>query len=335
MYPLRAQTNPCQSMSWFFKKKAANGTGFNYSRQPVFEGHERSQESALALGLCSSLSVGHSSWASTTAAGAQSWHPGPAVECSGTTDRPALALPRRMLHHPALLSPLAAASLRGEQQQDGEDAALGKTALPVIALESLGILPHKINVGAIMTNLFYTHKTMLGTSPSTGCEAGEARSKELLGAAHPRAVLAPCSSGHPHRSSWTPQRSCMPLQPECKTWRKAAAEIQTLPPPWNFVPQQLWPGAARAQRESLVVGSACASITKVAVSVINTFCSHQLNHLFVAAPSTEPGRFKPIMPCRDSIAATLHRHFVPQIVLLHLYFCTICTLNNNQPHCWC
>ena len=32
--------------------------------------------------------------------------------------------------------------LRGEQQLDGEDAALGKAALPVIALESLGILPH-------------------------------------------------------------------------------------------------------------------------------------------------------------------------------------------------
>lgn len=77
-----------------------------------------------------------------------------------------------------------------------------------------------------MTNLFYTHKTMLGTSPSTGCEAGEARSKELLGAAHPRAVLAPCSSGHPHRSSWTPQRSCMPMQAVTDTEEEMEVDIK-------------------------------------------------------------------------------------------------------------
>ena len=58
--------------------------------------------------------------------------------------------------------------LGGEQRLDGEDAVLGKAALPVIALESLGILPHKINAGAIKANLFHTHKTMLGNWPGHG-----------------------------------------------------------------------------------------------------------------------------------------------------------------------
>lgn len=58
--------------------------------------------------------------------------------------------------------------LRGDQQLEGEDATLGKAALPVIALKSLGILPHKINAGAIKANLFHTHKTTLGNWPGHG-----------------------------------------------------------------------------------------------------------------------------------------------------------------------
>lgn len=56
--------------------------------------------------------------------------------------------------------------------------------------------------------------------------------------------------------------------------------------------------------------SARSSINSVAVGC-NAFCSHQLNHLFVAAPTTKPGRFKPMIPSRDSIAATFHMPFIP------------------------
>lgn len=67
-----------------------------------------------------------------------------------------------VLPHGALPSPPR------KQRLDGEDATLGKAAFPVIALESLGILPHKINAGAIKANLFHTHKTMLGNWPRHG-----------------------------------------------------------------------------------------------------------------------------------------------------------------------
>lgn len=145
---------------------------------------------------------------------------GPQSPCSGHRDAAAIALQPQHCSHstaapsttaPSASAPAATASLHGEQQQDGKDAALGRTALPVIALESLGILPHEINAGAIMANLFYTDRTVLGTSPSTGCEVRQGG--RSCWSWTPRE----CQLRTPRRHSATPQRSCMPLQPQCKT----------------------------------------------------------------------------------------------------------------------
>lgn len=165
------------------KKKATNGTGFNYARQPIFTGHVWNEDSLLALGLFSNLSVRHgSAQRAPLLPSAQSHRPGPAVEhgrlwdhglsCSGLCHEGCCgqAGVRRERAPPECQRCFAESShlLRGEQRLDGEDAMPGKAALPVIALESLGILPHKINAGAMKANLFHTHKTMLGNWPGHG-----------------------------------------------------------------------------------------------------------------------------------------------------------------------
>lgn len=134
---------PAKAWADFFKEKSHKWDRLQLLKASSVRGTR--MKPRPCSGLFSSLSVGHSSWVSSTAAGTQSSHPGPAWNAVG---------PQSTLHwlcHQGycsyehcitLLPPLAAASLPGEQQQDGKDAALGKTALPVIALESLGILPH-------------------------------------------------------------------------------------------------------------------------------------------------------------------------------------------------
>lgn len=157
------------------------------------------------MGLFSSLSVGHIGQASPTAAGTAGTL-GPAWSAVGPQSTHT-GFARRMLpalHHPALPSV-------GNSSRMGRTLHWGKTVLPVIALESPGILTHKINAGAITTNLFYAQRAMLGTSPGTGCEIQGA------GGSWTPWRAAPCGPGHPHRTSATPQRSCVPLQPQCKT----------------------------------------------------------------------------------------------------------------------
>lgn len=132
----------------------------------------------------------HCCWASPTLA---------SLGCSGTTEHPTLALPEDAASaaspSPPVPScccfPLRATAAGWEGHRTGQDRA------PVIALQSLGILPHQINAGAITTDLFYTQRALLGTSPSTGWEI-----QGVGGAGHPgepqpphKGHECPCSPG--------------------------------------------------------------------------------------------------------------------------------------------
>jgi len=112
------------------KKKATNGTGFNYSRQPILIGHVWNEDGLLALGLFYNLSARHgSAQRAQLPPGPQCHRPGPAVEhgCSqGHGPRTTLLrpLPRGMLQAgrsagaaspgpPISLAPRGAAAGRG------------------------------------------------------------------------------------------------------------------------------------------------------------------------------------------------------------------------------
>lgn len=162
------------------KKKATNGTGFNYARQPIFIGHVWNGDSLLAL--FSNLSVRHGSahWA-LLPPGTQSHHVGPTVEhgCSQDHGPPCSGLHRkgccrwaaagsRHCRSASTASPSPPISSVGISGWMGRTPHWARLLSLLIALESLGILPHKINAGAIKANLFHTHKTMLGNWPGHG-----------------------------------------------------------------------------------------------------------------------------------------------------------------------
>lgn len=145
------------------------------------------------MGLFSCLSAGHTGRVSPTAAGTPSRHPGPAWSAVGPQSTPHWLCQRDAASAaspgPPVPScccfPLRATAAGWEGHRAGQDRA------PVIALQSLGILPHQINAGAITTDLFYTQRALLGTSPSTAGrsrERGELDTPESL--SHPTKVMS-------------------------------------------------------------------------------------------------------------------------------------------------
>lgn len=85
-YALR-QTPAKIGAEFLSKKKPTTGTGFSYARRPMFLGHVRNEDSLLALGLFSNLSVRRGlAQRAPPPPGAQSHRPGPAVERGRSRD---------------------------------------------------------------------------------------------------------------------------------------------------------------------------------------------------------------------------------------------------------
>lgn len=137
LYALR-QT-PAKAWADLLKKKATSGTGFNYTRQQVFKGHERSQDSTLGPVLqpfCRThqLREPHSCWhpvqAPWASCGVQGDHRAPctafvtedaAAPALQHPALPALPLSPRMLQHPALPPPPWGTAAGREGRCTGQD----------------------------------------------------------------------------------------------------------------------------------------------------------------------------------------------------------------------
>lgn len=303
-------------MSWIFKfKKKKPQTGFSYTRQPVFMEHVWKEDSLLALGLFYILSVTRASayWSQPLCSpiACPSWGAWPLW----AVDHPALTAANRQVAGHQVQPITQPSHLLGQEWRlDGKEAVLGKAPLPLIALESLGILPHKINAGAIKANLFHTHKAMLGNWPrhGQGGWGSVALRAKLTGAAYP------ASTGCSAQTGCAPQlgdpRKQLDMRHLPQSWARGKLQLWDKPHVLHAEPSHRGSHQAATTRSNHGAAAAAPYLrpsTNNVAAGSNTFCSYGLARLCVTAPTTKPGRLKPMMPSSDSIAATSHIPFIP------------------------